>query len=429
MYRIVLVAILILAVFSPVALRAKDNKSEDNARDLRNLTEHLQQQGKTVGWMKVNLKANLNELLEAPYILIRGFKAPKLHRSSKKTVKKYLVYGGALFGMARIAKKHGNMFEKPFVELASELCPNIKMKKLPSTHPVYSIKHKIPTKYQCLRAIEDDCRIVVLYSRKNLFRGYKSRRGKKEELSDGMKLMENVSEYIAQCGALREKLDHVYTVSLAHPRDVRSGMMVIPHVVRKADENRVHTMALPMLLEELWRRDKIRTASADKAIIFKDLDPKTYPLVYLNAKKWEYSEEEEKALEKYIRSGGRVFAEALGGSEEFDKGIRKMLSALFAKDTFKPARRNHYLMKAVNRAWILKATPELLKKNGGKRKFREPVFEILEIDEKPVMVYSKYDLACGWSDYPCFKRLGYSKKNALKMARKIVKFLLGKEKK
>lgn len=419
MKRIVL--IMVLMVFCG-SVCAEEKKKDNTASDLRNLSEFLEQQGRSVGWMKINAKADLGELLEAPYILFHGFKAPKFDSALTAKLQKYLAYGGSIFGMARVAKKQGNMFEKPFIKLAEDMCPGMKMKKLPDDHPVYSIKHKIPAPYRCLSAIEDDCRIIVLYSSRNLFKGYKSRRDEKEKLSDGMQLMENISEYIAASGALREKLDRVFVVTPTPVSGIRPGMLVIPQLVSKPKEYRHHTMALPMLLEELWRRDKIRTAAVDKAITFAELDTKKYPLVYVCAKKWGYTKDEEKLLAKYLRDGGKVFAEALGGSEDFDRGCRGMIAEFFKNETVKTADKDHYLMMAVNRPWIIQPTPEL-KKKYGKRKLREPLFEILSINEKPAMVYSPYDLGCGWSDYPCYKRLGYSKRNAMSMARKIVKFL------
>ncbi|MDQ7779553.1 MAG: DUF4159 domain-containing protein [Planctomycetota bacterium] len=175
----------------------------------------------------------------------------------------------------------------------------------------------------------------------------------------------------------------------------------------------------PALLNELARRVNLDTISAKTNVSLLDKDIAMYPFLYMTG---HYSpglsDEEITNLREHLKRGGFLFADACCGSEKSDVAFRQLAVQLFPQSNLERIPLSHELFGCFYKIDRAKyhGVPE-----------GEPSLEGITIDDRLVIVYSKYDLGCAWANPPCSKACkGGDHESSLKITTNVVVYALTK---
>ena len=123
------------------------------------------------------------------------------------------------------------------------------------------------------------------------------------------------------------------------------------------------------------------------------------------------SDEEVAALRKYLQRGGFVFADACCGQKAFDASFRQMIAKVFPDAKFERLEKDHPIITgrigvALGELKYRKVLADELAAAGEKqsRGTSHPPLEVIRIDGRIAVVYSKYDFSCaleGDNPYSC----------------------------
>jgi hypothetical protein len=140
---------------------------------------------------------------------------------------------------------------------------------------------------------------------------------------------------------------------------------------------------------------------------------------------FQFSEEERTSLERFLVNGGFLFADACCGSPQFDESFRKLIEQTFGR----PLERipiDHEIFHLELGHDIRSVT--LRKPAADPRASNlqidvsvgEPMLEGIKVDDRYIVVYSKYDLSCALERQSSSACAGYLTEDAVRIAVNLV---------
>jgi hypothetical protein len=177
--------------------------------------------------------------------------------------------------------------------------------------------------------------------------------------------------------------------------------------------------AYSTLLNELSKRINLDVVSAKTNVSLLDKDLSAYPFLYLTGHYAHGLADEEIAnLRGHLQRGGFLFADACCGSEKFDGAFRALAQTLFPDAPLKQIPLNHEIFGVFYKCEKMKY-----------HKIGEttPFLEGVTVDDRLVIVYSKYDIGCAWAHPPCSKGcLAGDNEDSVKLTTNIVVYAMTK---
>jgi hypothetical protein len=114
-----------------------------------------------------------------------------------------------------------------------------------------------------------------------------------------------------------------------------------------------------------------------------------------------------------------LLADACCGSKEFDEAFRTMAKRLFPDAKLEPIPLTDELYgKELNGSEIKIVKVRLPKEGGGatEPQLVQPALEGIKVNNRWVVIYSKYDLGCALEKHPSGDCVGHDHESALKLA-------------
>ena len=123
-------------------------------------------------------------------------------------------------------------------------------------------------------------------------------------------------------------------------------------------------------------------------------DPTALPILYFTGHDdFRLSDTERASLRQYVFDGGTIFCDACCGAEAMEKALRRELAAVFPDRPLKPVPADHPLYDAFYRI----GSVELIR--DGKRSTAKPPLEHISIGCRAGVIFSPWDLSCGWDNH------------------------------
>ena len=166
-------------------------------------------------------------------------------------------------------------------------------------------------------------------------------------------------------------------------------------------------------LEVKFKRENVRLT-----------DPKaaTYPLLYMTGhREFHFNQEEVGRLQRYLKAGGILLADACCGRMAFDLAFRREIAKVFPGQKLQRLPPDHPLYHChydVNR---VEYTPRVREDFG---RLSAPELEGLTVDGRLAVVYSRFDLGNGWEQFPHAYSYGLKDEAALQIGTNVIVYAM-----
>ncbi len=403
-------------------------------RDVSNLVDYTSRQPgwpRLLTWQVVDLRTAANgegvsALLQSPIQFMSGTERPDtIDGRELELLRNYLVQGGFLFAVQNC---NSSEFDEGFRELVRKLFDGqYELRKLPPTHDVYRSENVFPpdTEVPELWGVDFGCRTAIIYApfdhacRWDKWMRYDPPRrtaALKTQVDRSMKLGVNVIAY-ATSRELQDKLQRPKNLSPAELTKIGGGALTIARLRHTGGWDTAPN-ALRRLQQAL-EAVNIDVAAETPTLAATDSALFSYPLLYAHGRKnFQLSPEEQAKLKEYLENGGFLFADACCGSPQFDESFRRMIEQTLGKKLERIPLDNElyrlelgYDIRKVKRRVPIGGPGLLSEETVG-----EPFLEGIKIDNKYVVVYSKYDLSCALERQATSSCAGYPTEDAVRIA-------------
>ncbi len=415
-------------------------------RSIVHLTGHIEQVWKRdLSWQTVAIESSrIEDLLEAPVLFISGSKKLKFTANEKQLLKDYVDQGGFIFAEACNGDGcDGAAFDKSFRELVEEIF-GLPLKKLPITHPVWFAESKLDPSTMpedfWLYGIDACCRTSIVYSpmsltcRWELSRPYgiplKVPQKVQTDLDNAVKIGLNVVAY-ATGRDLKDKLDRVEVLEpIAESGLFERGMLILPKLQHSGGSDDVPRV-IPNLMQRFNKETQSDVSRNIVIVPVVDSELEKYPLVYIHGRaSFQFSDEERVSLRKYFENGGFLLGDAICASQPFAESLRKELGEIFPEASLQAVPPDHpMLTQEFNGYDIQKVTivdPIGDAEAGIQLQRREgpPVLEMLVWKDRPIAIFSPYDLSCALESRGSLQCKGYPQEDATRIAINLILYAM-----
>lgn len=302
-------------------------------RDLARLTAWM---GRTTeelySWQVAPIDRPVNELLDAPILLMSGRSDPKLTDEQKTKLRDYVLGGGLLLGEAA---DNSAAFATAFRAMVKEMFPGHELTPLPAEHPINTVHYKLQDKSSLmggpaptLEHISNGVRTLVLLSPKDLGCAWQ-----KNALATSRRLFElggNLMEYVADRGAGLRARGNSYGVKdrgLTPARTITVGRLVWGGSPMQWDPEPASWARVDVLL----RNANVLGVATTQCDFSGPVDPKALPLVHVTGvSALTLTGNQKTNLKKYIADGGRLLADPAGGNKAFVESFEKLAAELWS---------------------------------------------------------------------------------------------------
>jgi Domain of unknown function (DUF4159) len=405
---------------------------------IHHLTGHIEQAWKRdLAWQSISLRqASLEHLMETRILHISGSKAFELNAAQKQMLKDYVEQGNFLFAEAR----HGNGcsgegFDRSFRALMEELF-EIPLQKLSPDHPVWFAEAKadlssMPKDFW-LYGLETCCRTSVVYSpislgcRWEIFRpddqGRQFPDAIRRECQAATILGVNVATY-ATGRELKDKLDAVEIVrTTKDPQSMVRGLLRLPRLMHGGGAEET-PRAIPNLMEVYKREISSQAVSESPLLAIESKLLEEPSIIYLSGRRsFQFSVADRQQMKTYFENGGMLIGDSVCGSQEFTDAVHRELSEVLRDASWVKVPSNHPMLTSefqgfdIRRVTIQNPGTQTGNAIQMQRYEGAPVLELLMWKERPVAIFSPYDLSCALESRQSSQCRGYPRADAARIA-------------
>ncbi len=364
---------------------------------------------------------------ELPVLLFAGHNNFKLTDEIRVRLARYVADGGTILGDACCG---WNDFTEAFRREIELIFPGRPMRKILPDDPILASYFKlgdftykkedgsIYTDKPCLETIDFGCRSGVIFSPCDLtcgWDGHEHPRGLRVVIDEARQIGVNLITYALgtfQLGrflsstkvyheAAAPTRDDFVFAQLKHEGDWDPDPSAVHNLLKYARDNST--------LEVKFKRQNVHLT-----------DPKTttYPLLYMTGhREFQWSKEEVGRLQRYLKAGGILFADACCGRLSFDMAFRREIAKVFPENKLERLPPEHPLYHCHHDIKRVDYTPRVREDFGP---FDTPELEGISIDGKPAVVYSRFDLGNGWEQFPHAYSYGLKDESALQIGANMI---------
>lgn len=379
-----------------------------------------------LNWQSVAIDAPAEDWLDAPVMLITGFKAPEFTDGDLAKLKDFVAAGGIIFSVADGGSKE---FTEAMTRYAKAVAGDAyPFRELPKDHPLFTIYGKAQNPAP-LSGVSNGIRELWIHCPTDLGAVWQAREMVKTKAGweippanrEAWDVPARLFFYSAGKGGLRSKLQ---PLSVLPPKEPPARKVRIAQVQFKGNWN-PEPGAWPRLAK-LLARDAHTDLSIDTTDAAGIAKLEQHPtLVHLaGTGELKLTADEEAALKAYVNGGGTLFVEALGGDPTFGAAATRLLQKLFPQSKLGTIPRTYTLYKGdfspdalqigeveYRKSWTLEhgqqTAPRLL---------------FMTVNNRMAVIFSNEDITSGLLGTSTWGVGGYTSDSALPIARNLVLF-------
>ncbi len=310
-------------------LHVPGQATNNRPNDLYYLTDYLSEMlEREHNWQSVRIDESPRVWLTAPVTFITGGDAIRFTDAQEKRLKQYLDLGGLLLCLP---EQEGDAFAASMRERFERLYPELRFRPADADHPIYNALHALAADHrrqQPMLTLRNGARDLVLIAQRDLSAVWQMDREHRD--TPAWRLGANLFAWTSERGTLPGRLaTHVNSRS---DRGRRGTIRVARPVSSAiADGRIIEPEGWTRLSTHLFNRVGYSITYVDqldgRPLAVRDLAAFDGPLAHLAARDAaELSEAEIAAALAYVRRGGTVLVETLGGKGDFAQSIVKQLT-------------------------------------------------------------------------------------------------------
>ena len=359
---------------------------------------------------------------ELPALLFAGHNKFTLRDEVRKNLARYVADGGTIIGDACCG---WNDFAECFRREMESIFPGRPLRKMLPEEPVFSSYYKLGaftykkgdgSTYDaepCLEGIDFGCRTGVIFSPCDLtcgWDGHEHPRGVRVVIDQARQIGANMVTYVLGSYQLGRFLSttKVYYEATAPSRDDFVFAQLIHEGDWDPDPSGVHN-----LLKFARDNSTLGVKFKRENVQLKDPKAATYPLLYMTGhREFHWSQEEVARLQRYLKAGGVLLADACCGRVAFDMAFRSEIAKVFPGQKLQKVAPDHPIYHSQFDIRTVDYTPRTREDFG---QFDTPELEGITVDGRLAVVYSKFDLGNGWEQFPHAYSYGLKDESALQI--------------
>jgi len=364
---------------------------------------------------------------ELPALLFAGHNKFELSDEVRQKLARYVADGGMIIGDACCGWRD---FAEAFRREMELIFPGRPLRRMLPEEPLFSSYYKmssltykredgsLSTSEPTLESIDFGCRSGVIFSPADLtcgWDGHEHPRGVRVVIDQARQLGANLITYILgsyQLGrflsstkvyyeARQPARDDFVFAQLIHEGDWDPDPSAVHNLLKYARDNST--------LEVKFNRQNVR---------LKDPRTVTYPLLYMTGhREFVWSPEEVAVLQRYLKAGGLLLADACCGRISFDQAFRREIAKVFPQAKLARLPADHPLYHCHYDIRSVEYTPRVREDFGP---LDAPELEGITIDGRLAVVYSKFDLGNGWEQFPHAYSYGLRDESALQIGTNVL---------
>ncbi|MBN2272679.1 MAG: DUF4159 domain-containing protein [Sedimentisphaerales bacterium] len=383
-------------------------------RDLANFTRWVSRTfERPVNWQIIHLGVPVAEWHDAPILYISGSTAPKFTDEDIAALRQFVYQGGVIFSEAACSSSEFNMAMQNYY---ARLFPQYELTRLDNKHPIYDIHFRISRRR--LMGVSDGVRLLAVHSPAEVSLAWQMNNYATEK--DIFGLGANVYFYVTDKGSLRNRGVSPWPVAKAFT----PSETVKVAVVRYGGNYNPEPLAWKRFSILMGNRDGIGVEVSEPVGIA-ELDASKYSAAAMTGTSaFTLSDEEQKALRKYIEGGGTLVVDAAGGSEAFADSAQKAFAGVLPGGELSPVPSDHVIYTrsggAIERVSYRRAV------RGAVADSHKPRLQGVLYKDRFAIIFSRDDLTAGLLGYPCWGLVGYEPDSAFALMRNILMYACGK---
>jgi len=368
---------------------------------------------------------------ELPALLFAGHNKFELKDDVRRNLARYVLDGGTIIGDACCGWKD---FVDSFRREMELIFPGHPLRKMLPEEPVYSSYYKMGNftykrgdgstynEAPCLEGIDFGCRAGVIFSPCDLtcgWDGHEHDKGTRVVIDQARQVGANIVTYVLGTYQLGRFLSttKVYYEAKAPSRDD----FVFAQLKHGGDWN-PDPSAVHNLLKHARDNSTLDVKFKREDIELKDPKAATYPLLYMTGhREFAWSQEEAGRLQRYLKAGGILLADACCGRLSFDLAFRHEIAKALPGGKLERLPFDHPLYHCHNDIRTVEYTPRVREDFGA---FDNPELEGITLDGKLAVVYSKFDLGNGWEQFPHAYSYGLKDESALQIGTNVIVYAI-----
>lgn len=360
---------------------------------------------------------------EIPILYASGHDGFEFTDEVRARLRQYLSDGGYLIGDANCGAKP---FAESFLAEMEAIFPRRPLFKLPADHPLFTSFYPVSNvdfqvagkgRYSAFPeflGVNVGCRLAVFFTPVDMscgWDGHTHPRGAHILPQDARPIGANLITYDLasyQLGRFLSTQKHYYQRG-ERTRDE----FVFGQVIHGGDwdpdpgaaANLLRTTAANSTLEVQFTR---------KDVDLRTVDPFRHHFLYLTGHRdFTLTDVEVRALRSYLLAGGMLLADACCGRTGFDKAFRRELTRVLPEVPLRPLGLDHPLFSSLFRITSTGAS-NYLRAQG--TDLAAPQLEGVNLTGNLAVIYSRYDLGCGWEGVEHPYGAGYLDDDGLQLA-------------
>jgi Domain of unknown function (DUF4159) len=377
----------------------------------------------------------VSELLQSPVAFFNGHQAPEFKEVEIEMLKEYIDNGGFVVAEACCGRP---AFDQGFKRLLTELFPNgAKLVDLEANHPIYKAFFSIDPRVFPLKGVKSGCKTVMIYSPTDLSCYWEANRFD-DKFQDGrgkmaFRLGANIIAYATGLEKPKPRLTEKALINSTNEKSFTRRHYFRAAQIRHGPDWEPAPRAMAILADALYKDAALNVDKTKKGIAVNDANIVDYKFLYMHGNTpFAFKDEDLKLLRFNLTTGGLLLADACCGSEKFDESFREFMKVLFPKHKLEkiPVKKEELFSKELNGEKLDESNIQArIKKPGGGKgdgEYRSmaPSLEGIKIDNRWVVIYSKYDIGCALENHQSTDCLGYDHESALKLAKAAVLYAL-----
>jgi len=388
----------------PVLLNKLQYKGKWNCRphDAANLARHVsfnfEQQ---VTWQIVGPESGVADLHDAPILYISGAGPCRIPDTQIDKIRTFVHQGGTI-----VSEAAGNSgaFTLDVQGLYKRLFPDYALERLDDKHKVYSLYYS-PKDITGLSGVSNGARLLAIHSPRELSLALQLGVGRKANMP-AFEMMTNVYLLNTDMGHLpRRGMRRRPQAKPFKPRAVLN----VARLKYKGNYD-PEPLAWKHLAVRMGNDHRIKLQATAPMDITK-LDATKWPVAAMTGTgNFTLSDEEQAALKRYFKAGGRLIADACGGDERFARAIEQVIAPL-VEGGRRGRLANHVSLNGpakITRVYYRRSLATLLRDEKS-----VPQISGVFRDAKPVVIYSPFDLTVGLTGYEGYTLKGYKPQSAI----------------
>jgi hypothetical protein len=336
-------------------------------------------------------------------------------------LRRFLIQGGMIVFDAGLGSAPAYQSARRELRL---ILPEKPIERLSRDHPIFHAYHELDQEpggapEPWLEGVSIACRTAAVISRWGLAAGWAGREVDAvtaHRPEDALRLGVNLCAYAASIRAWTKPVP--YGTGFVDDTSLRSSRVFVAQVIHEG-EWMTRYAGMPILLQSFNARTEVPVTLGIWTLRLTDPRLFNAPLLYFTGHEAvTLSEEEAKALRRYLENGGFLLAEACCGRRSFDTSFRSLMRDLLPGKPLEPIPEDSVLYREPNAIGRLSVTRSLAARTGSR--LIRPALEGVRIGGHFGVIYSRYGLAGAWESAQMPYADGYDGPEAIKLGQNIL---------